>query len=51
MDQGINIASAKIMTIGERAEDVFYISDLSGNPLTEITKSELVEAILAKLVD
>ena len=51
MDQGINIASAKIMTIGERAEDVFYISDLSGNPLTENTKSELVEAILAKLVD
>ena len=51
MEQGIDIASAKIMTIGERAEDVFYISDLSGNPLTEVAQSQLTEAILAKLVD
>ena len=51
MEQGINIASAKIMTIGERAEDVFYISDLSGNPLTEVAQSQLAEAILVKLVD
>jgi [protein-PII] uridylyltransferase len=51
MEQGIDIASAKIMTIGERAEDVFYISDLSGNPLTEVAQSQLTEAILVKLVD
>ena len=51
MEQGIDITSAKIMTIGERAEDVFYISDLSGNPLTEVAQSQLTEAILVKLVD
>jgi [protein-PII] uridylyltransferase len=51
IEQGINITSAKIMTIGERAEDVFYISDLSGAPLTEITQNELAEAIIKKLVE
>jgi len=35
IEQRINIASAKIMTIGERAEDVFNISDLSGRSLSE----------------
>ncbi|NQV87515.1 MAG: [protein-PII] uridylyltransferase [Woeseiaceae bacterium] len=34
IEQGINITSAKIMTIGERAEDVFYINDMSGHALT-----------------
>ena len=35
IEQGIDIEAAKIMTIGERAEDVFYISDRTEARLTE----------------
>ena len=49
IEKGINITSAKIMTIGERAEDVFYISDLHGSSLTQIAQNELANAILKKL--
>ena len=31
----IALQAAKIMTVGERAEDVFYITDLEGRPLDE----------------
>ena len=41
-----DIDAAKIMTIGERAEDVFYISDESGNPLGEEAKSRLRDALI-----
>ena len=49
IEQGIDIASAKIMTIGERAEDVFYISDLSGCPLTDVARNELAQSLMEKL--
>ncbi len=49
IEQGINIASAKIMTIGERAEDVFYISDLSGYALTESALHQLADALRDRL--
>ncbi len=31
----IYIETAKIVTVGERAEDVFYLTDLSGSPLSQ----------------
>ena len=37
IEQGVDIETAKIMTIGERAEDVFYISDEAGAPLDEVS--------------
>jgi [protein-PII] uridylyltransferase len=46
IDEGVDIDAAKIMTIGERAEDVFYISDESGNPLEEEAKSRLRDALI-----
>ncbi len=49
MEQGIDIAAAKIMTIGERAEDVFYISDLDGKPLDNDTQQKLRILLTAKL--
>lgn len=49
MEQGIDIAAAKIMTIGERAEDVFYISDLDGKPLDDDTQEKLRTLLTAKL--
>ena len=49
VEQRINITSAKIMTIGERAEDVFYISNESGQALDDREQDELREALLEKL--
>ncbi|HEY5655797.1 MAG TPA: ACT domain-containing protein, partial [Woeseiaceae bacterium] len=49
IEQGIDIETAKILTIGERAEDVFYITDASGKPLDNDTKTKLREALLSRL--
>ncbi len=49
IEQDIDIAAAKIMTIGERAEDVFYISDTGGKPLDDDAQARLRERIVAKL--
>jgi len=35
MEQGIELHAAKIMTVGERAEDVFYVTDLENRPLDD----------------
>jgi len=47
--QGIYIEAAKIMTIGERAEDVFYISDDRGRPLSDAAKQSLHAELIEKL--
>ncbi|MGI9232701.1 MAG: [protein-PII] uridylyltransferase [Woeseiaceae bacterium] len=49
IEQGVDIEAAKIMTIGEKAEDVFYISDESGRPIDETAQDELRRALLARL--
>ena len=49
IEQDIDIAAAKIMTIGERAEDVFYISDTGGKPLDDDAQARLRERLVAKL--
>jgi [protein-PII] uridylyltransferase len=51
IEQGIDIEAAKIMTIGERAEDVFYISDKGGTPLADDAKDQLRDELIAKLDD
>jgi len=51
IEQGIDIEAAKIMTIGERAEDVFYISDEAGAPLTDSAKEQLRDELVARLDD
>ncbi len=48
-EQGVDITAAKIMTIGERAEDVFYISDESGAPLSEDAQSELKDRLIERI--
>ena len=37
------------MTIGERAEDVFYITDEAGNPLTAETQEDLRRDLMKRL--
>ena len=34
MQHGVNLQSARIATLGERAEDVFFISDTQGQPIS-----------------
>ena len=51
VDQEVDIAAAKIMTIGERAEDVFYISDTSGMPLDKDAEERLRSKLISKLDD
>ena len=46
----IVIETAKITTVGERAEDVLYITDAAGNALTG-TQCEQLNAELLKSLD
>jgi [protein-PII] uridylyltransferase len=46
IDFGVNIETAKILTIGERAEDVFYIVDLENNALPDGTCEKLKAALI-----
>ncbi|MGI9246403.1 MAG: [protein-PII] uridylyltransferase [Steroidobacteraceae bacterium] len=45
----IDVVTAKVMTIGERAEDVFYITDGQGRPLGESARRQLQERLAASL--
>jgi len=49
IEHEVDIEAAKIMTIGERAEDVFYVCRERGGPLGAEEQSTLKEALLAKL--
>jgi len=46
---GVDIETAKILTIGERAEDVFFITDLDNNALTDEACGELREKLIANI--
>ena len=45
MDERIELLAAKIMTVGERAEDVFYVADENGRPLAEEARLRLEEQL------
>jgi [protein-PII] uridylyltransferase len=45
MEERIDLLGAKVMTVGERAEDVFYVSDAEHGPLSE----SRAQALVAKL--
>ena len=46
---GINIETAKILTIGERAEDVFYVFDKNNKPLSDDVCNELRKQLVERL--
>ncbi len=46
---GVAINGAKIMTVGERAEDVFYITDLDGGLLTEEACTRVHDSLVRAL--
>jgi [protein-PII] uridylyltransferase len=45
----VRIYTSKIMTVGERAEDVFYITDDAGGPLSAEAKQQLSQRITETL--
>ena len=50
IEQGIDIEAAKIVTIGERAEDVFYVClESGGGALDEQQQDKLGKALLEQL--
>jgi len=49
IEQNIGIAAAKIVTIGERAEDVFFIEHVDGSTLGPTDKERLRSALISTL--
>ena len=39
-EERIDLHAAKISTLGERAEDVFYVTDRAGKPLSDALPAE-----------
>jgi [protein-PII] uridylyltransferase len=48
-DHRVAIQAAKILTVGERAEDVFYVTDMAGAPLTPDLCDRLKTAVTEAL--
>jgi [protein-PII] uridylyltransferase len=48
-DQGLELHGAKIMTVGERAEDVFTLTDEAGRPLEPARRQALADALTLAL--
>ncbi|HEY7963691.1 MAG: [protein-PII] uridylyltransferase [Steroidobacterales bacterium] len=49
MEERIELHAAKIMTVGERAEDVFYLTDFDNRPLEAAAAERLREHLVATL--
>ena len=49
MEERVDLLAAKIMTVGERAEDVFYLASLSGAPLDEAAATRLQQRLSGTL--
>jgi len=49
MSEGVDIYTSKIMTVGERAEDVFYVTEESGRPLSSERRERLAQRLTESL--
>jgi len=49
LEYNVSLRAAKIMTIGERAEDVFYITTLDGDTLAAAAREALGRDLKARL--
>jgi [protein-PII] uridylyltransferase len=49
MEERVDLLAAKIMTVGERAEDVFYLASLTGQPLDEQAAARLQQKLSGQL--
>jgi [protein-PII] uridylyltransferase len=48
-EERVDLLGARISTVGERAEDVFYVTDLSQQPLTGPDAERLRQKLVAAL--
>ncbi|OHV10469.1 [protein-PII] uridylyltransferase [Kushneria phosphatilytica] len=51
MECGVSLTAAKIATLGERVEDVFFITDTEGQPLTDPAQQHQLHARLCEVLD
>ncbi|MGM0784663.1 MAG: [protein-PII] uridylyltransferase [Pseudomonadota bacterium] len=51
MEQDIALSAAKIATLGERVEDVFFITDKTGAPLTDPDRQQSLRKRLVEVLD
>ena len=51
MECGVQLHNAKIMTIGARAEDVFFVTDRENRPLNDAQKYAVLRDTLVKFLD
>ncbi len=49
LENDVDVVTAKIATVGERAEDVFYVTDERGQPLSEAARQALQSRLVAVL--
>ncbi|MBB3167845.1 [protein-PII] uridylyltransferase [Simiduia aestuariiviva] len=48
---GIQLQNAKIATLGERVEDIFFITDSEGQPLSDAAQCEALQVSICKALD
>ena len=51
VDSGVRVHNAKIATMGEKAEDLFHITDFNNRPITDITQQENITKKLISYID
>lgn len=51
IQQNINLQSAKITTIGSRAEDMFYITDQKNQPIIDTAKQEAIRREILNVLE
>jgi len=51
LEYRIRLTNAKIATLGERVEDVFFVTDEHGGPLSDPTKCQALQDALCKMLD
>jgi [protein-PII] uridylyltransferase len=51
LDNNLSLVNARIATLGERVEDVFFISDLDGQPISEAELCETLQRDICAQLD
>lgn len=51
LDHDILLCNAKISTLGERVEDIFFITDANGQPINNAQKSQALEKAICQALD